>query len=86
MSWSISLIGKPENVVRALEEQSTKLTGQSKIEFDAALPHFVGLVKENFAENPPIVNFSASGHGMENGVHSYRQCKCNIDLIYATFV
>jgi len=86
MSWSINLIGKPENVVKALEEQSEKLSGQSKVEFDDALVHFVGLVKQNFAQTPPMINFQASGHGMENGEQSYRQCKVNIDILYGTFV
>ena len=48
MSWSVNYVGKPEKVAAALQEQSSKLTGQSKIEFDDALPHLVGLVNQTF--------------------------------------
>jgi hypothetical protein len=36
---------------------------QSKLEYDSALPHLVGIVKENFGTNVPIVKLSAAGHG-----------------------
>ena len=45
MSWSVTFIGLRDNVVRALEENSNKLDGQSKVEYDAAVPHFIGLVR-----------------------------------------
>lgn len=83
MSWSICIIGKPENVAIALEKESEKLSGQSKVEFDAALPHFVALVKENFGENPPMMKITANGHG--HGDH-YRNCTVSIELIYGTIV
>ncbi len=87
MSWSITLIGKPENVAAALEQQSEKMDGQSKIEYDSSLPHFVALVKENFGDNTPLVKFSANGHGYAvNGEQKQRQCNCCIELIYATLV
>lgn len=87
MSWSVTFIGKPENVATALEQQSEKMDGQSKVEYDAALPHFVALVKENFGANPPVVKIAASGHGYaENGEQKNRQCAVNIELIYGTIV
>lgn len=36
MSWSVSFLGKPDKVVEALELESTKQTGQCKIEYDDA--------------------------------------------------
>lgn len=48
MSWSISFIGKPENVAKALNEHSDKLDGQSKLEYINALPNIIGIVAENF--------------------------------------
>lgn len=67
MSWSVNLIGKPAAVAAALEEESGRLTDQSKVEFDAAKPHLVALVLENFANaegyTEPIVQLEASGHG-----------------------
>lgn len=83
MSWSFVFIGKPENIVTALEQQSEKMEGQSKIEYDAAMPHFVALVKENFAASAPMLKITASGHGHEA---SYRQCIVNIEYIYGTIV
>lgn len=67
MSWSIALIGKPENVVKALHQESEKLSGQSKIEFDDAKPHLIGLVEQNFNSNHPdsvpVIKLTASGSG-----------------------
>lgn len=87
MSWSIELIGKPENVAAALERQSEKMDCQSKVEYDASLPHFVALVKETFGDNAPLLKFSATGHGYAvNGEQKQRQCQCHIELFYATIV
>jgi hypothetical protein len=87
MSWSINFIGKPENVAAALVEQSAKMDGQSKVEYDAALPHFVALVKENFGPNPPFVKLAASGHGFEtNKEGRYRQCSVTLEFIHGTLV
>jgi len=69
MSWSVSMSGKPAEVVRKLRE--TSYTGDSKVEFDAALPHLVGLVEQNHAER--TVSLTASGHGVEN-----RECRVNL--------
>ena len=63
MSWSISLIGTPEKIVSALEEQSTKLTGNSKSEFDGVLPHVSELLKMNYTSGePPVMQITGSGH------------------------
>lgn len=95
MSWSINLIGKPANIVAALEEESGKLTGQSKVEFDDALPHIVSLVKQNFAnEEPyvePVLMIEASGHGSaksdDKGTRQVqRQCSVKIQHHYMRIV
>lgn len=90
MSWNITFIGKPENVVKALEEQSTKFSGYSKVEYDAALPHLVGLVKENFNNNgiDIVVKVDASGHGYAgtDGIDQYRQCKSSVEQLYGVLV
>ena len=73
MSWNISIIGAPENVVKALEEESGKLSGQCKVEFDGALPHLVGLVKQNFNDfartgsRDQIIKLDAAGFGHAQG-------------------
>lgn len=83
MSWSITLIGKTDNIVKALEEQSAKLEGGSKVEFDAALPHLVGLVKENFNNiGNPVMQLTAAGHGHD----SYRHCTVSLQFLGGTLV
>jgi hypothetical protein len=86
MSWSVVFIGKPENVAAALNEQSEKLDGASKVEYDAALPHLVGIVEQNFGENSPAVKITANGHGYTNGEQSSRQLTVSIELMYGTLV
>jgi len=88
MSWSVTFIGNPENVAKALEEQSTKLEGQSKVEYDSALPHMVALVKENFElVNQPIVKIAANGHGYAtNGEQTQRHFVMTIERIYGVLV
>lgn len=87
MSWSITFIGKPENVANALEEQSAKLSDQSKVEYDIALPHMVALVKENFGDDSPVIKITGNGHGYSvNGEQRQRQCVVSIERIYGTLV
>lgn len=85
MSWSITVIGKPENVAVALELESNKMDGQSKIEYESALPNLVGLVKENFGNASQIIKISANGHGF-SGDPSYRQCAVSIESLYGSIV
>ena len=64
MSWSINMIGTPEKLVEALKKHSETLSGKSKEEFDAALPHMIALIEENkggYAKN--ALEISGSGHG-----------------------
>lgn len=76
MSWSVTFIGKTENIAKALEESSAKMQGASKVEFDAALPHLIGLVKENWNHGiDPIMKITASGHGHD----TYRQCTVSLE-------
>jgi hypothetical protein len=93
MSWSIALIGKPENVVAALEEASKKMDeGQSKAEFDDALPHLVGIVKQNFAKEGSTytgktVKLEASGSGYSKDDEQIeRSLKVSIEGSYITIV
>jgi len=69
MSWSIQLIGKPENITKALQAESERLKDESKLEFDAALPHLLGLLGQNFSGDGSapydggLIKLVASGHG-----------------------
>jgi hypothetical protein len=84
MSWSVQFIGKPEKVVEALQKQSTTMNGESKAEYDSALPHLTGLVKENFGYDY-MVNLTASGHG-QTGEKPTRQLTVKLELIYGVLV
>lgn len=86
MSWNIAFIGKPENVATALQQHSEKLDGQSKVEFDNALPHIIGLVNQNYGQNVHNIKVLANGHGVKNGEHSYGSCQVNIEFIAGTIV
>ena len=67
MSWSVSFIGTPEKVIEALEKESTRLTDQSKKEFDFALPHLIGLIALNYGPGYfNAVKLEANGHGYFN--------------------
>jgi len=62
MSWSVNLVGKPANIKIALAQQSSKSTGQSKQEFDDALPHLNGLLDQYvLTDEKTLVKLVASG-------------------------
>ena len=88
MSWSVSAIGKPANVVKYLKDQSEKQSGQSKVEYDDALPHLVGLVEQVFSEgDPPCVKISANGSGFaRDGKQVQRSCSVVVETNYTTLV
>lgn len=87
MSWSIQLIGKSENVADALLKESEKVSGQSKVEFDTALPHLIALVKENFGNPASLLKITANGHGYAVGDEQRnRNLNVTIENIYGTIV
>jgi hypothetical protein len=77
MSWSVTTKGTSEEVVKHLEGQSEILDGQSKEEFDSALPHIIALVKENV---PGIVNLTAYGHGVKDSSGNYVERNCSVNI------
>jgi hypothetical protein len=85
MSWSVQFIGKPEKVSEALTAQSVSMNGDSKVEYDAALPHLVALVNENFGFDN-LVKLSASGHGYVTGDKPNRQLTVSLENIYGVIV
>ena len=80
MSWAAYYFGKPKVIIAALKKYSEAISGKSKEEFDAALPHLIGLLEQNFSkENDPVVRLQASGHGSEG----YSTCTVNIENLGA---
>lgn len=88
MSWSVNLIGQAENIVKALNAESDRLTGDSKAEFDKALPALTTLVQQNFnADNPQFLKLTASGHAYAvNGEPKYGTCHVSIENLGAILV
>lgn len=74
MSWSVYFAGKPEDVIKNLEAESLTLDGDSKKEYEEALPHLIGLVKQNIGHGGQI-KIDALGHAyFENGEKKYGEC------------
>jgi hypothetical protein len=94
MSWSFRCIGKPPNVAKAIQDESAKQTGPSKIEFDDAMPHLIALVLQNFQDDIsllPMIDFEASGSGMSQGTGDtlkqvYRSCTVSIKPFHSKLV
>lgn len=86
MSWSVSFLGEPQKVGKALYDESEKMSGQSKIEYDSALPHLVALVHENFGTSY-LIKVDANGHGSSvNGEQKDRYFSATIQPIYSVLV
>ena len=83
MSWSVTFIGESENIIKALNDYSTKLNGPSKEEFDHALPHLIGLVQLNFNKAyPAVLKLNANGHAFSNSDGpQYSSCGASIETI-----
>jgi len=89
MSWSIDLMGKPENVAIALTAESVKMSGDSKAEYDAALPHMVGLVQQNYGNSSVVIHVTANGSGyvaIDDTNTGNRSCNVKIETIYTELV
>jgi len=90
MSWSVNFLGRPEKVVEALKTHAEKsgLTGQSREEYEAAMPHLVGLVEQNVCaggspEYPKMVKLVANGHGSKkDGEWTERNCSVALSYEY----
>lgn len=80
MSFSISVVGKPEAIKRRLAEESTRLLGQSKAEFDAVLPSLNTILDQNVGNG--AVRLDANGHASFKGDEkTYGQCSVSVSNI-----
>lgn len=88
MSWSVNFIGSPENVAKALESFNAG-GDQSQVEYDAAKPHLIALVKNNFVtanhtypQSAPTLKLTAYGSGsVAGGEQTQRSCIVNIEAL-----
>lgn len=84
MAWSISLIGTPADISSELASHSQSLIGDSKAEFDEALPHLQGLVNQNLypdetGSSSQALHLSASGHASKTDGKKY-QSSCHVSI------
>lgn len=86
MSFSISVMGKTDAIKRRLAEESGRLTGQSKAEFDAVVPAIERVLDQQVGNG--IIHVSASGHATFNadGVKTYGNCNLEVKPVGATLV
>lgn len=88
MSWSFSGMGRPAKVVEALEKHmATAPAGDlSRIEYEEAKPHLIGLVRQNFsADTDVLIVLEASGSGSstrksDGGEWEHKQRQCQVKL------
>jgi hypothetical protein len=88
MSWSAYFVGTPEKIEEALNKQSGNLSGQSKQEYDDALPHLVALIKSNSdGKGGPLVQIQAAGSAyFLNGEMQNSTCNVNIQQLHGALV
>jgi len=78
MSFSVSFVGRPEAIKRALAKASAQKSGQSKEELDAAIVGINQILDQNVNETE-VLSVQASGHAsIINGVKTYGNCRLNI--------
>jgi hypothetical protein len=86
------MIGLPDKVIDGLKKHAddTGLSGQSREEFEAALPHLIGLVEQNIVagvpanpQYPKLIKINASGHGSKkDGAWTERNCSASVEYSY----
>lgn len=87
MSWSVSCLGKPAKVIEYLESEETKSRCGTRDEYEAALPHIVGIVALNqFPEQndyvEPVLKVEASGSAYTvNGERKTSSCRVSVDQV-----
>jgi hypothetical protein len=70
MSFSVTFVGKPEGIKRKLAEESERLTGQSKTEFDAVKAALEMILDQQVGNGAVYLN--ANGHAsFADGVKTY---------------
>jgi len=81
MSWSIQYVGTPDKLVDAMNKYSDSLSGQSKLEFDDALPHLKHLLLQNVGAY--VFRIVANGHAQFDsaGTKTSGYCAVNFEQI-----
>ena len=81
MSFSVSFVGRPDAIKRELENESQRLTGASKEEFDAIRPALEAVIDQNVAASgpSPALHVEANGHAsFVDGIKTFGQCSVGV--------
>lgn len=84
MSFSVSVIGRPDAIKRVLAVESDRLTGQSKEEFDAVKTAIETILDQNvnIGGDPSVFHVEANGHAnFSEGVKQYGNCSMKVARI-----
>lgn len=88
MSWSVSIIGKPDSVAAKLDEIAGALSGQSLEEYNDAKPHLQALVQQVVTTGDgygSLINLRANGHAtFTDGKKVYGTISVALDPWYGT--
>lgn len=77
MSFSVTFVGKPDAIKRKLAEESERLSGQSKTEFDAVRPALETILDQQVGNG--AIRLNANGHAtFTDGVKTFGNC--NVDV------
>lgn len=81
MSFAVTFIGKPDAIKRKLVEESARLTGYSKIEFDAVKPALDTILEQQIGNG--AIYLSANGHAsiLPDGVKTSGQCHVEVKTL-----
>lgn len=77
MSWSVSHSGTQAEVVEKLQKSANEYEGQSKAEYEAALPQLIGLVQRNDLKRIVI---NGNGHSSFDSEGVEQNSYCNVDI------
>lgn len=81
MSFSITVIGKPDAIKRKLAEESQRLKDQSKAEFDAIKPALETILDQQVGNG--VVQVTANGHATFDldGRKTYGNCNVDVKVL-----
>jgi hypothetical protein len=80
MSFSVTYVGKPDAIKRKLEEESARLAGQSKTEFDAVKPALDTILDQQVGNG--AVHLTANGHAtFSDGVKTSGNCHVSVNTL-----
>lgn len=85
MSFSVSMMGKPDAIKRQLTIEGDRMIGQSKEEFDAVRPALDLILDQQVGNG--VIHLKANGHAtFTNGEKTYGSCNVDVNPVGALLV